>query len=137
MANITRITTQKKHKDRYNVFLDRGNGEEFGFGVSEDVLVAFTLGKGKEIDENELKSIIFEDEVKTAFNLAVRFLSYRMRTVKEITDYLQKKEAEPEVIEKVIGRLEHHQYIDDEEFAKSFVASRKRTSSKGPAVIRR
>lgn len=137
MAVITRITTQKKNHGRFNIFLDRGNGEEFGFGAGEDVLVTFALGKGKEIDEDELKSIIFEDEVKTAFNLAVKFLSYRMRSVKEIKDYLHKKEMNPEAIPRVLERLEHHQYIDDTEFAKMFVRSRKRTSSKGPAVISR
>lgn len=136
MVVVTRISTQKKHRDRYNIFIDRGNGEEFGFGVSADVLVAFALNKGQEINESELKTIIFEDEVKTAFNLAVKFLSYRMRSVKEIQDYLRKKDMGPEVIDKVVQRLKHHRYIDDSEFAKMFVESRKRTSAKGPAAIR-
>lgn len=135
MAVITRITTQKKHDDRFNIFLDRGNGEEFGFGVSADVLVAFALSKGKEIDEDGLKSIVFEEDVKLAFNLAVNFLSYRMRSVKEIEDYLRKKEMPPEVIGQAVRRLRHHRYIDDSEFAKMFVESRMRTSAKGPAVI--
>ncbi|HEX7066436.1 MAG TPA: recombination regulator RecX [Bacillales bacterium] len=135
MAVITRIAVQKKNKGRFNIFLDRGHGEEFGFGVSEDVLVAFALSKGQEIDEAELKKIIFEDEIKVAFNLALNYLSYRMRSVKEIKDYLRKKETVPEVIDKVLERLEHHQYIDDREFAKSFVRSRKRSSTKGPGAI--
>ncbi|HET7579282.1 MAG TPA: recombination regulator RecX [Bacillales bacterium] len=136
MATVTRITKQKKHQDRYNVYLDRGSGEEFGFGVSEDVLVSFALSKGKEIDETELAGIIFEDEIKKAFNLAVNYLSYRMRSVKEIQDYLRKKDFGPEVIEKVLPRLEHYRYIDDAEFAKMFVRSRKQNSSKGPSAIR-
>ncbi|HEU5139198.1 MAG TPA: recombination regulator RecX [Bacillales bacterium] len=135
MAVITRITVQKKNKSRFNIFLDRGHGEEFGFGVSEDVLVAFAISKGQEIDEAELKDIVFEDEIKVAFNLALNSLSYRMRSVKEIKDYLRKKETASEVIEKVLERLEHHQYVDDREFAKSFVRSRKRTSTKGPGAI--
>lgn len=136
MAVITRISAQKKHKDRYNIYIDRGNGEEFGFGVSEDVLIGFALAKGKEIDENEWREILFEDQVKKAFNMAGNFLSYRMRSVKEIEDYLKKKEFDSEVIEQVIGRLKSHGYIDDEEFAKMFVDSRKRSSSKGPAAIK-
>lgn len=135
MTVITRITTQKKHRGRFNVYIDRGQGEEFGFGVSEDVLVAFALSKGKEIDEDELKGIIFEDEIKTAFNLAVNFLSYRMRSEKEMQDYLRKKEIRSDVIDQVIERLKQQHYIDDIEFAKAFVESRKRMSSKGPAVI--
>lgn len=135
MTVITRITTQKKHRGRYNVYIDRGEGEEFGFGVSEDVLVTYALSKGKDIDEDQLKEIIFEDEIKTAFNLAVNFLSYRMRSVKEIQNYLRKKDIRSDVIDQVINRLEKQQYVDDAEFARAFVESRKRTSSKGPAVI--
>lgn len=137
MAVITRITTQKKSKQRYHVYIDRGYGEEFGFGVGEDVLVAFALAKGKEIDEKELKDIVFEDDVKTALNLAVNFLSYRMRSEKEIRDYLQKKDIASDVAEQVLPRLTRLGYVDDAEFAKTFVRSRKRTSSKGPAVIHR
>ncbi|HET7656962.1 MAG TPA: recombination regulator RecX [Bacillales bacterium] len=136
MAVITRISAQKKHKDRYNIYIDRGSGEEFGFGVSEDVLITFALAKGKEIDEVEWREILFEDEVKKAFNMAVNFLSYRMRSVNEIQEYLKKKEFADEVSAQVVERLKRLRYIDDEEFAKMFVESRKRSSSKGPVAIK-
>lgn len=137
MAVITRISTQKKNNGRYNVFIDRGNGEEFGFGVSEDVLISYSLAKGKDINEAEWREILFEDSVKKAWNMAIHFLSYRMRSVKEIRDYLQKKEIESAVIDQVIDRLKNQRYIDDDEFAKMFVDSRKRSSTKGPLAIKR
>ncbi|HET7628755.1 MAG TPA: recombination regulator RecX [Bacillales bacterium] len=137
MAKITRITTQKKDSERFNVYVDRGQGEEFAFGVSADVLVAFALSKGKEIDEREMKSILFEDEIKKAYNRSLRFLSYRMRTEQEIRDYLQKKDVSGEVVDEVVRRLAENRFIDDTEFAKAFVSSRKRTSAKGPKAIKR
>src|SRR5699024_3101393 len=117
-AKITRITTQKNNHGRYNIFLDHGSGEEFGFGVDEDVLVTFALAKGKEVDEKELKAVIFEDDVKKAFNQAINFLSYRMRSAKEIKDYLLKKDMHVEAIPIVIERLQYQRYVDDREFAK-------------------
>lgn len=136
MAKITKITTQKK-RGRFNIYVDRGNGEEFGFGISEDILVSFALSKGMEIDEEQLRQIVFQDEVQKAFNLAVSFLSYRMRSRKEILDYLTKKEVVPEVQERVVSDLEEKRYINDLAFAKAFVRSKKNTSVKGPGAISR
>ncbi len=42
MPNITKITTQKKRKDRYNIFVD----EKYAFSVDEEVLLKFHLKKG-------------------------------------------------------------------------------------------
>lgn len=45
MPVITKITTQKNSGERYNVYLDYGKGEEFGFGVDENVLIKYDLKK--------------------------------------------------------------------------------------------
>jgi regulatory protein len=134
MATITKITTQKR-RGRFNIYIDRGNGEEFGFGVSDDILVSFGLTKGQEIDQNQLQEIIFNDEVQKAFNLSVNFLSYRMRSIKEIVDHLNRKDVPSEVVEQVISNLEEKRYVDDLEFAKTYVRSKKNTSAKGPAAL--
>ena len=54
MPVVTKITTQKNSGERYNVYLDYGKGEEFGFGVDENVLIKYDLKKGRELDEFEL-----------------------------------------------------------------------------------
>lgn len=48
MAIITKITTQQKNQDRFNIFMDygKGKGEEFAFSVDSDVLIKFQLKKG-------------------------------------------------------------------------------------------
>ena len=42
LVKITRITTQKNNSERFSIFIDKGNGEEFGFGVDQDVLIIGT-----------------------------------------------------------------------------------------------
>lgn len=133
---ITKITTQKK-KGRYNIFVDKGQGEEFGFGVDEDILIEYQLRKGMELDSNLVKTLEKKNEVQQAFSLAVHFLSYRMRSIQEMIQYLRKKEVEQEQIDQVINRLKNEGYLNDAEFAASFVATRKNTSSKGPILIKR
>ncbi|WP_026679113.1 recombination regulator RecX [Fictibacillus gelatini] len=136
MAVITKITTQKKNKDRFNIYIDKGSGEEFWASVDADVLIAFQLKKGRQLPEDEQAAILSEDHKKQAFNKALNYLSYRMRAVKEIKDYLKKNEYPSEVIDSVIDKLSSYGYVDDTEFAKMFVRSRKNTTTKGPLVIR-
>ncbi|MUV38707.1 Regulatory protein RecX [Lentibacillus sp. JNUCC-1] len=137
MATITRITTQKKQKQRYNIYLDRGAGETFGFGVDEAVLIKHRLHKGMELDDAFMNTLIDEDTQYKAYSLAINYLSYRMRTKKEIYDYLIKKEIHPEHVESVMQRLIDEQLVDDRQFAKMFTESRIRTSAKGPGLVKK
>lgn len=136
VIKIVRITTQNNNKERFSIYIDQGNGEEYGFSVDQDVLIEFQLRKGKELTEDELKEILYKDEIKKAFNLTLNFLSYRMRSEKEIRDYLLKKSFHEDVVAVVIYKLRNNQYVNDLEFAKSFVHSRVFNTTKGPLMIR-
>lgn len=137
MAKLTKITTQKKHKSRYNIFLDKGNGEEYGFSVDEDVLVKFRLQKNMELDEATIQALIQTDTFHKSYTLAINYLSYRMRSEKELRDYLKDKETDPEHIEEIISRLKKECLLDDQEFANSLVRTRVMTSSKGPLLVKK
>ncbi|HHW37514.1 MAG TPA: recombination regulator RecX [Bacillales bacterium] len=136
MIKITKITTQTKNTERFNIYIDKGNGEEYGFSVDQDVLIEFQIRKGNTYTEEELNKILYKDEIKKAFNLALKFLSYRMRSEKEICDYLYKKDYSEDIAGIVIERLKKHKYVNDLEFAQAFVRSRILNSTKGPLLIR-
>lgn len=136
MIKISKITTQTKNTERFNIFIDKGNGEEYGFSVDQDVLIEFEIRKGKTYTEEQLNEILYKDDIKKAFNLSLKYLSYRMRAEKEIHDYLTKKEYSEDIVGIVIEKLKQHQYVNDLEFAKSFVRSRILNSIKGPLLIR-
>jgi regulatory protein len=137
MAIITKITSQKHTDDRYNIFIDDGKGEKFAFSVDQDVLIRFQLKKGKELDEFEILDIQYGDAVKKAYNKAIEYLSYRMRSIKEVKDHLRKKEYNDAIIHEVILKLKEYKYVDDLEFAKAFVKTHWQTNGKGPSVIKR
>ncbi|HWO95740.1 MAG TPA: recombination regulator RecX [Bacillus sp. (in: firmicutes)] len=136
MPIITKVTTQTKNKGRYNVYLDYGKGEEFGFSVDEYVLVKFQLKKGKELDDLDLTEIQYADEVKKAYNLALNYLSYRMRSKKEVSVYLKSKDIGEMIIQEIIHKLEEQRYLDDLEFAKAYARTQIHTTVKGPNLIR-
>ncbi|CDQ42087.1 recombination regulator RecX [Virgibacillus salexigens] len=137
MKKITRITTQKKRKDRYNIFLNDGAGEEYGFSVDTSILIEYQLRKGLELENATVNELIQKDTMHKSYTLAIHYLSYRMRTKKEIHDYLVQKEVEPDHIPVIINKLTNEKLIDDRQFAEMFIRTRINTSSKGPMVIRR
>ncbi|KKI88998.1 recombinase RecX [Bacillus sp. SA1-12] len=133
MPIITKISSQKQTDNRFNIFLD----EKFAFSVDQDVLIRFNLKKGKELDEFDIVEIQYGDEVKKAYHKALEFLSYRMRSVKEVEDHLRKKDIQDPVIEEVIQKLKDNKYVDDLEFATAFVRTQWQTNGKGPSVVKR
>ncbi|RDW17447.1 recombination regulator RecX [Oceanobacillus chungangensis] len=137
MHKITRITTQKKSKDRYNIYLDDGKGEKYGFSVDETVLIEFHLRKNLELDAEMIALLIKKDTLHKSYNQAIHFLSFRMRTKKEVYDYLVKKETEAEHIKEIINKLLENKLIDDKLFAEMFVRTRINTTSKGPMLIKK
>lgn len=137
MKKIARITTQKRNQERYNIFISDGDTEYYAFSVDEAILIKYALQKGKELNDEFLDEILQQNSIYEAYTRAIHFLSYRMRTKKEIRDHLIKKEVEQEQADEVMERLEREKLLDDGEFAKMFVRTRISTSDKGPGFIRR
>jgi regulatory protein len=137
MSIITKITTQQKNKERFNIFVDEGKGEKYAFSVDEAVLIKFQLRKGMELDGFFLTEIQYEDDIRKAYNMAIKYLARVMRTEHEVRSYLKEKEVEDPVIQEVIVKLYQYQFLDDEQYAISFVRTKKNTTDKGPVVIKR
>jgi len=68
--------------------------------------------------------------------MAVRYLSYRQRTEQEMVRYLTGKEFSDEVIATTVERLLEYRYLNDEEFARSWVADRNRLRPRSARALR-
>lgn len=135
MKKISKITTQKKNKHRFNVFLENGQSDEYAFSIDADMLVKYNIRKGLVLSEEDLEKLQQQNDIQKGYGMALRFLSYRMRTKKEVHDYLFNKEVDPEKITEIIERLENEKLLDDREFANAFVRDRMEFSTKGPKMI--
>lgn len=62
---------------------------------------------------------------------AVKYLSFRSRTVQEVCNYLQKKQYSQQIIEEVIKYLKAQSYLDDDKFCQLWIESRSRLKPKG------
>jgi len=132
---ITKITVQQKQKDRYNIFVDNGDGEKYGFSVDEDVLIKYQLKKGQNLDDFAVSEIFYQDDIRKAYSQAVQYLAARMRSEHEVRQHLQKKELDEHIINEVIHKLYQYQFLNDHEFAVAFVRTQMNTTDKGTIVI--
>ena len=121
MGIILAIDPQPRRKNQYTLTLDDGRS----FSVHKEVIAKYGLKSGMEIDEEKLQSRIWEANLKTASDLALNYLGYRTRTKKQLCDYLIRKGFDQPVIEETVKKMEEYRFLDDEEFARRWVQSKK------------
>ncbi|MBS7344615.1 MAG: recombination regulator RecX [Caryophanon sp.] len=131
MKKITKITRQKNNDERYNIFLD----EEYAFAVDEAVLIQFELKKGKVLDEFDIGDITYEEEIRKAFNKALQFLSFQMRSEHEVKEKLLAQGFGEAVILEAIQKLYRYNFLDDAAYSKALLETKKKTQKKGPRAI--
>jgi regulatory protein len=128
---ITRIQAQKKNSSRRSVFLDG----KFAFGLDEEVVSRLGLEKGENLTEGRIKEILSQKAENEAKNAALRFLSFRRRTEKEIKDKLRKKGFDDKSIGRTIDKLKEYDLINDTEFAAAWVMERLAYKPRGKRLL--
>ena len=115
MAIITDIVQQKRNRERYNIYIDY----EYAFSLSAELLIEYNIKKNSEIDEEKISELVSKENTKKAYNMALNYLQYRMRSQKEIEDYLIEKGFDIDTIEEVLEKLQKYDFINDELFAEA------------------
>ncbi|MDT2597562.1 recombination regulator RecX [Enterococcus dongliensis] len=109
------------------------NGEKLR--LSEDTVVRHRLLKGQELSEELLTAIKQEGREDLGFQLALNYLSYQLRTEKEIHTYLKDNEIEQSDRQKILKRLKEMHLVDDLVYSESYVRTQMRLGDKGPRVL--
>lgn len=76
------------------------------------------------------------DTLDKFYERALRFLSFRPRSEKEIRDYLKKKNSDGLTTKKIVEKLKEHKFLNDEEFAKWWIEQRTRVKPRADRVIK-
>jgi regulatory protein len=138
MRVISKIAVHPKKRGFYEVELsDIGDPEKLTqWELHEDLLVQHGLRKGQPITDQKYKEIEQATLTHGVYQLALNYISYRMRSVKEVKTYLLDKGYSRAAILESIQKLKEENYLDDRAYALAYVRSRKSLTLKGPVVIR-
>ena len=117
----------KKSKDQYQLILD--NGEVID--TYEDVILHNQLLYHKEIDSVKYNKIISDNEIQKNYNDCLRYIQSRLRSQKEIEEYLKRKKVHEDQIPIIVHRLIEHDFINDERYCRCFINDKLKFSSQG------
>ncbi len=126
MPKITAIKMQEKRKNRCNLFVD----EEFFSGISLETVVKNRLKVGDEIDRNYLLELINESDRTEALAKAADYISSRLKTKREVKDYLLRKGYSEEIAWYCVDKLKEYDYVNDEEYSKHYIESLSKNQGK-------
>lgn len=129
MLTVTRLEPQKKNPQRVNVYL---NGE-FAFGISR--AAAPWLTEGDQLSRQKVQDLKTQDQVESAYQRALNYLSYRARSSQEIRRNLLKHQVEDEIIEQVLEKLRRASLVDDRAFAREWIENRVRFKPRGKRAL--
>jgi regulatory protein len=134
-GTITAVVAQKRTRrhlgTRVNVFI----GEKFSFALDLTLAERHGLRPGFVIDRALLDELLREDGDARAYARALHFLSYRLRTRREIEERLERDEWPPQVVERVLARLQSEGQVNDENFAAAWVESRSLSRPRGARAL--
>ena len=117
---ITSVERNRKYKDKLSVFIDG----KFAFNISEDDYLSLNLYEKSEIDEKTIDYIKNTINFQEAKQKAVRYLSLRIRTEKEVRDKLKSEGYDRVCISRVVDELKAIGYINNQLYAQKYVYDR-------------
>lgn len=107
---------KKIGSNKYKIYFDNES-----LIVYEDVILKYNLLYKKDIDNDLLIEINKENYKSSIYDVSIKYISVRMRSKKELEEYLKKKKYDQKDIEETIKRLQSQDLLNDERFAKSYI----------------
>lgn len=126
------IKYKKLSASKYKVFLEDGSNVI----LHENIIIKYNLLITKNINETDMEEIIRDNNNYLVYDLALKYISTKMRCEIELREYLKKKNIENNEIEILIKKLKENGFINERLYAKSFISDKVRLSGYGPNKIR-
>ena len=118
-------------KNIYNVYLSNGEVLE----LDESVITNNELLLKKRIDNDLYDKLKRDNKICILVNASIKYINVRLRSIKEIKDYLLKKEDDTNLIDEVISRLIKMGYLDDRRFTEAYIKDKLNFTSWGDYKI--
>jgi len=110
---------------------------EFVCAVSDAVVARWRLHKGRELEQHDLDRLRGEASQELVLADAYRLLGHRSRSREELRRRLLARQHAPEAVDAALAVLSADGFVDDAEFARSYVADKRGLTGWGAERIRR
>lgn len=125
---IKKFKAEKSNK--YSLFVD-----DTKVILYDDIILKYGLILNKNITKQELDSIIEENNKLSSYYKALKYISIRQRSEKELNYYLKKYNYDAKTIEKTVNRLKKEGYLNRQSYIKSYINDQLLLSNNGPLKI--
>ncbi len=123
------VKYQKTNGNKYHVFLE--NGEKIT--LYEDIILKENLLIEKEI--NDVDYILQLNNKYAIYDVALKYLNHHVVSIKEMEEYLRKKDFDEKDIHQNVDKLIEKGYLNDSFYAKCYIADHINFSNDGPYKI--
>lgn len=129
-----KIESFKKLKDnRYKIKISNHDD----ITLYDDIIIKYNLLVNKELDEKKLTEILNNNKTIEAYYYAVKYLNKKMRTAKEIKDYLKKAGYSYNTVDIIIKKLYEDNYLNDQVYLDAYIHDQINLTINGPKVIQK
>ncbi len=126
---IKKYTKMKSNK--YKVLID-----DIEVKLYDDVIIKYQLLRKKELSDEEFQEITEYNDKLEAYYKALKYISNRLRTEKEVFYYLNKTYSKS-VVKNTIESLKKDGYLNKEVYLKSYFSDQINLSYNGPEKIKK
>jgi regulatory protein len=126
MNIITKIESQKRNKDRANIYIDN----DYAFSLSCELVYKEGLKVNEKVDIEKIKIIAQKDNYLKCKNTALRIVEKAYKSERELKDKLLLKGYDNESIDKSIKFLKEYNFLSDNNYAKMYVKDKSRIQGK-------
>ena len=116
---------------KYRIYFSNGKILD----IYGDVIIKNDLLLKSDIDKIFYDKIVNDNVLYDIYNMVIKYLSIRKRSVKEVILYLEKKNVTKDKVDIVINRLVSEKKLNDKDFAISFVNDKLKFTSMGDKKI--
>lgn len=117
--------------DKYKVIFE--NNELI---LYEDIILKYNLISKNEINIDELENILEDNKCAEMYSMSLKYISTRLRSKKEIENYLLKKGYDINNIYKVISKLEDSGVLDEKKYIEAYINDSINLKNIGPYKIK-
>lgn len=134
---ITSISAQVRNPDRVNISIDG----KYRFSLDISQITDLGVKVGREVSEDELVTLETESQFGKLYSRALEYCLMRPHSVREVRDYLYRKTlttkykdkqglvreksgCSPTLSVRVLEKLQHKGYVNDEQFARWWAENR-------------